>query len=89
METTRLLRDLVALPSVNPMGRTLHGDGVFEHQVTAYLEDFFHNLGVPFERQTIAPLRKNIVARWECPGVPPDAAPRSSPGHRAHRQHDD
>src|ERR687887_566808 len=24
-ETTRLLRDLVALPSVNPMGRPLHG----------------------------------------------------------------
>jgi acetylornithine deacetylase len=68
-ETTRLLRDLVALPSVNPMGRPLPGDGVFEHQVTAYLEDFFRDLGVPFERQTIAPLRENIVARWESPGA--------------------
>jgi len=66
-ETTRLLRDLVALPSVNPMGRALHGPGVYEHQVTAYLEEFFRGLGVPFERQTIAPQRDNVVARWERP----------------------
>src|SRR5262249_10339210 len=68
-ETTRLLRDLVALPSVNPMGRALQGDGVFEHQVTAYLEDFFRHLGVPFQRQAIASLRDNIVARWKPPGA--------------------
>ncbi len=68
-EMTRLLRDLVALPSVNPMGRPLAGPGVFEHQVTAYLEDFFRGLDVPFERQTVAPQRDNIVARWERPGA--------------------
>lgn len=68
-ETTRLLRDLVGLPSVNPMGRALHGEGIFEHQVTAYLEDFFRNLGVPFERQRIAPQRDNIIARCQCPGA--------------------
>ena len=45
-ETTRLLRDLVSLPSVNPMGRPLQGPEIFEHQVTAYLEDFFRSLGV-------------------------------------------
>src|SRR5437660_9365836 len=67
-DTTRLLRDLVALPSVNPMGRALHGPGFYEHQVTAYLEDFFRGLGVPFERQAVAPQRENIVARWERPG---------------------
>ncbi len=69
LETTRLLRDLVRLPSVNPMGRDLHGPGVYEHQVTAYLEDFFRGLGVPCERQTVAPLRDNIVARYEPPGA--------------------
>jgi acetylornithine deacetylase len=67
-ETTRLLRDLVALPSINPMGRALHGDEIFEHQVTAYLENFFRALGVPIERQLIAPRRENIIARYECPG---------------------
>jgi acetylornithine deacetylase len=64
-ETTRLLRDLVALPSVNPMGRPLQGPEIFEHQLTAYLEDFFRSLGVRFSRQNVAPLRDNIVAVHE------------------------
>jgi acetylornithine deacetylase/succinyl-diaminopimelate desuccinylase family protein len=68
-DTTRLLRDLVALPSVNPMGRDLSADIVCEHRVTAYLEQFFRDLGVPFERQPVAPLRENIVARLDMPGA--------------------
>ena len=68
-EATALLRDLVALPSVNPMGRDLPAAIVCEHRVTDYLEHFFRALGVPFERQPIAPLRENIVARLEMPGA--------------------
>src|SRR5581483_12023022 len=68
-ETTRLLRDLVALPSVNPMGRPLQGPEFYEYQVTDYLEAFFHGLGVPWERQPVAALRDNILARWESPGA--------------------
>ncbi|HXG09932.1 MAG TPA: M20 family metallopeptidase [Gemmataceae bacterium] len=68
-ETTRLLRDLVALPSINPMGRPLQGPEVYEHRVTAYLEEFFRGLGVPYERQSVAPLRDNILARCERPGA--------------------
>jgi acetylornithine deacetylase/succinyl-diaminopimelate desuccinylase family protein len=64
-ETTRILSDLVRLPSINPMGRALQGEEFYEHRVTAYLEDFFRTLGVPFERQPIAPLRDNIIARFE------------------------
>ena len=41
-ETTSLLRDLVRLPSVNPMGRALQGADLYEHRVSAYLEEFFH-----------------------------------------------
>ena len=67
LETTRLLRDLVRRPGINPMGRDLRGPEIYEHQVTAYLEDFFRGLGVPYERQPIAPLRDNIVARYEPP----------------------
>jgi acetylornithine deacetylase len=63
-----LLRDLVRIPSVNPMGRALTGPIYFEHGVTAYLEDFFRKLGVPYERQPVAPLRENIIARYESPG---------------------
>src|SRR5438094_3249989 len=68
-ETTRLLRDLVALPSVNPMGRPLHGPHLYEHRVTAYLEDFFRSLGVPHQRQHVAPLRDNLIAHFTPPGA--------------------
>jgi acetylornithine deacetylase len=69
-ETTRLLRDLVSRPSINPMGRPLQGPDVYEHQVTTYLEDFFRSLGVACERQPIAPLRENVVAHFDPPGAP-------------------
>src|SRR5947208_1704119 len=68
-DTTRLLADLVALPSINPMGRPLTGPNLYEHKVTAYLEQFFAALGVPCERQPVAPLRDNIVARYEPAGA--------------------
>jgi acetylornithine deacetylase/succinyl-diaminopimelate desuccinylase family protein len=69
LRTTELLRDLVALPSVNPMGRPAPGPECFEHRVTAYLERFFRDLGVHCERQAVAPLRENVVARWDRPGA--------------------
>src|SRR5262245_44561017 len=69
LETTRLLRDLVALPSVNPMGRALDPHITLEHRVTDYLEHFFHGLGVRFERQPVAPQRENIVAYSTLPGA--------------------
>src|SRR5258708_10629003 len=68
-DTTRLLRDLVALPSINPMGRDLTGPEIYEHQVTDWLETFFRDLGVSWERQAIAPLRDNIIAVYEPPGA--------------------
>jgi acetylornithine deacetylase len=69
MNLTSLLNDLVARPSVNPMGRALQGPQVHEHQVTTYLEDYFRSLGVAYERQTVAPGRDNIVARSDLPGA--------------------
>src|SRR5205085_4813383 len=69
LETTRLLRDLVSLPSVNPMGRAMQSPDLYEHRVTAYLEQFFQDLGVPYERQTVAPQRDNILARCDVPGA--------------------
>ena len=67
--THRLLQDLVRLPSVNPMGRSVSGDLFYEHRVTSYLERFFIDLGVPCKRSPVAPLRDNIVARYESPGA--------------------
>ncbi len=74
-ETTRLLRDLVALAGASTrMGRDLRGPEIFEHRVTAYLEDFFRGLGVRSERQAIAPGRDNILAWYgnlaEAPAAP-------------------
>ncbi|VTR96556.1 M20 family metallopeptidase [Tuwongella immobilis] len=65
----QLLADLVSIPSVNPMGRPADGPLFFENRVTDYLEQFFRNLGVPYERQPVAPLRDNIVARFDSPGA--------------------
>lgn len=65
-----LLRDLVRLPSVNPMGRSWPSDAIlYEHRVTAYLEEFFRSRSIRYERQTVAPHRDNIVACVELPGA--------------------
>ncbi len=66
---TRLLSDLVAIPSVNPMGRPLSGPGFLEGRMSDYLEDWFRELGIACERQTIAPGRDNILAYYEAPGA--------------------
>jgi acetylornithine deacetylase len=65
IDTTRLLRDLVAIPSVNPMGRPLEGPEIYEGRLADYLENFFRSLGVPCERQVVEPRRDNVVARFD------------------------
>jgi acetylornithine deacetylase/succinyl-diaminopimelate desuccinylase-like protein len=57
------LCELVRIPSINPMGRMLSGDIYYEHKVTDYLEKLFLKLGWPHVRQSVSPLRDNIVAR--------------------------
>ena len=88
-DVTRLLCDLVAIPSVNPMGRPLSGPEFFEPGVTDYLERLFRDLGVPCERQTVAPGRDNLLARYEAPGARRNAPLRRPSGHGADRRHDD
>jgi acetylornithine deacetylase/succinyl-diaminopimelate desuccinylase family protein len=69
--TTQLLRDLVQLPSVNPMGRQWPSeDLLYEHRITAYLEVFFRDLGLPCQRQRVGPLRENLIARYDSAGAP-------------------
>lgn len=65
---TRLLSDLVAIPSVNPMGRGLSGPGYLEGRVSDYLEGWFRALGVEVERQVVSPGRDNLIARYDAPG---------------------
>ena len=66
-DATRLLSDLVAIPSVNPMGRALGGEGTLEGRMSDYLEAWLSRLGVAVERKTIAPGRDNVLARYEAP----------------------
>ena len=44
-DLTRLLGDLVSIPSVNPMGRTLSGPELLETRLSGYLEDWFPDQG--------------------------------------------
>lgn len=69
MSTKGLLQFLVRLPSVNPMGRAVSGPIYFESRVADYLAAYFTDLELPFERQTVAPGRDNVVARFESPGA--------------------
>jgi acetylornithine deacetylase/succinyl-diaminopimelate desuccinylase family protein len=64
---TRLLADLVSIPSVNPMGRPLAGDTFLEGRMSEYLSRWFHDLGVRVERLTVAPGRDNVLAFYEAP----------------------
>ena len=65
---TRLLSDLVAIPSVNPMGRPLTGPVYLESGMSQYLEAWFTGLGIACERQTVSPGRDNLIARFDSPG---------------------
>lgn len=60
-----LLKDLISIPSVNPMGRDVSGPEFFEGRVTAYLADHLSRLGVPYEIVETAPGRANVLARLE------------------------
>ncbi len=64
-----LLADLVAIPSVNPMGRDLSGPEFLETRLTEYLVGFFRNLGVDYQQIDVAPGRANVIARIDTPGA--------------------
>jgi acetylornithine deacetylase len=70
LDLTRTLSELVALPSVNPMGRAVSGPEYLEYRVTDYLEALYKRLEVPCYRQTVEPKRDNIIARLDG-AVPP------------------
>jgi acetylornithine deacetylase len=65
LDLAETLSQLVALPSVNPMGRPLSGPEFLEYRVTDFLESFFERLGLPWGRYTVEPKRDNIVARLD------------------------
>ncbi len=68
MNTTdplEILRELVRIPSVNPMGGDATGPEYFETRLSEHLLSWFESLGVPCERIEVAPGRFNVLARFE------------------------
>jgi acetylornithine deacetylase len=68
LSPTALLKELIARPSVNPMGRSISGPEFLEGRMSDYLVEFFARLDVPYERIEVAPGRANVVARFVRPG---------------------
>jgi len=68
-DPVELLAQLVAIPSVSPMGRDVSGPEYLETRLTRFLVEFFQKLGVPHEVHEVLPGRANVVARLEVPGA--------------------
>ena len=65
IDPLELLKDLVAIPSVNPMGRDVSGPEFFETRLSEYLVEFFEQRGIDCERIEVVPGRANVIARIE------------------------
>jgi acetylornithine deacetylase len=59
----RLLADLVAIRSVNPMGRSWERGEPVEREVSGYLEQLFAPYGVETVRQVVSPVHENLLVR--------------------------
>jgi acetylornithine deacetylase/succinyl-diaminopimelate desuccinylase family protein len=75
LDPVEILAQLVAIPSVNPMGRAVCGPPFYEDRLTEYLEAMFRRLGLSVARQPVEPGRENLLARLEG-DVPPERGGR-------------
>jgi len=69
MDPVEILKHLIAIPSVNPMGRDVSGPEYLETRLSEYLEGFFQRLGVECQRIEVLPGRSNVIARLDRPGA--------------------
>lgn len=72
LDLTATLADLIAIPSVNPMGRKVEGPQYYEYKVTDYLEAAFRRLGLRYKRYPVEPKRDNILIRVDGDLPPPE-----------------
>jgi succinyl-diaminopimelate desuccinylase len=63
MDVVGLLKDLIAIPSINPMGRAVTGPEFLETRLTSFLLDYLRGHGLECETHDVAPGRTNIVSR--------------------------
>lgn len=69
MDPVEILKDLVAIPSVNPMGRDAVGPDFLETKLSDYLAGFFRKWKLDCQRIEVLPGRSNVVARLDRPGA--------------------
>ncbi len=65
LQPIQTLCELVAIPSVNLMGRPRPGDDPAEAKLTDYLEELFKRLGIPAVRQPVESGGDNLFAMVE------------------------
>ena len=58
-----ILKSLISIPSVNPMGRDVSGPEFLEGRLTAWLDDYLNRAGISHEVIETAPGRANVIAR--------------------------
>ena len=61
----RLLSDLVAIPSVNPMGRGREGAGYGEGALAEFVAESLRHAAVDVELDEVAPGRPNVIAHLD------------------------
>ncbi len=62
LDPVDLLRRLIQIPSVNPMGRDISGPEIGEARLTDFLQVQCESLGLAWLRQRVHPGRDNLVA---------------------------
>ncbi len=68
-QTTRLLQDLVRIPSVNPHGDPGVGsDNTGERRIADYLRDFLNRLALDVELHEVEPGRPNVIGKFQSRG---------------------
>lgn len=65
-DARRILSDLIALPSVNPMGRPYDSAKPVEHDVADYIQDLFGRFNVKMTRHACGGMHENLLI--EVPG---------------------
>ncbi|MCA9131832.1 MAG: M20/M25/M40 family metallo-hydrolase, partial [Planctomycetales bacterium] len=67
MSPSEILYQLIAQPSVNPMGREDVSENFGEARMSDWLVAYFQSLGAPHERLEVLPGRDNVLARYDSP----------------------
>ena len=69
VDATEILKELISIPSVNPMGRNVLGDEFYEGRLTAWLVSWLESHQLPCEVVETAPGRANVISRIESAGA--------------------